>query len=228
MSIWWLVGGLLLFAAAAGVVLASRLRIKLYLSRQEKNDDLYMEIHALFGLVKRKVQVPKIAFKGWEKGWDIKTKSMNVHQPEKAEGNKELLTREKIRDWFDRFASFIENVPDYFGWLKETIAKFRCTGFSWNTHIGLGDAPETAMSVGAVWAIQSSLCGGMFHYLPLAEGTRPQLAVVPQYNELTFTTEVVCRLEIRVGTLLVAGMTLANRLLRMRKEQARQGSLTEA
>ncbi len=91
-----------------------------------------------------------------------------------------------------------------------TLCRFHCTELTWETRIGAGDAPETAVSTGAAWAVKSAMLAVI--YRAVAFDIRPLVSVTPKYNQIEFATEFSCRLKVRVFSLLASMSLLLKRL----------------
>ncbi|MNY41936.1 hypothetical protein D3C86_1767840 [compost metagenome] len=98
--------------------------------------------------------------------------------------------------------------------MKQTMAKVECTELKWITRVGLGDAPETAITTGTIWAIKSSLLGFSMPYVKLT--AKPRVDVVPQYNEKQFATEFHMVNRIRVWYAVTAGIRLVYRAAKVK------------
>ncbi len=98
--------------------------------------------------------------------------------------------------------------------MKQTLAKVECTELKWITRVGVGDAPETAITTGAIWGIKSSLLGFSIRYVKLT--AKPRIDVIPQYNEKQFSTEFRFAGRIRVWFVVVAGVRLLVRAAKVK------------
>ncbi|MGZ9586865.1 DUF2953 domain-containing protein [Paenibacillus marinisediminis] len=94
------------------------------------------------------------------------------------------------------------------GLLEKTEIKH----FIWDTELGLGEAPHTAIGSGVIWSIMSYATGTLTHILKFT--VMPSLDVIPRYNELAFSTRVVCISRIRVVHSIGAAYLLITRLMR--------------
>ncbi|RTE10505.1 DUF2953 domain-containing protein, partial [Paenibacillus whitsoniae] len=80
--------------------------------------------------------------------------------------------------------------------------------------VGLGDAPETAITTGAVWGIKSSLIGFGARYVQMT--AKPMVNVVPLYNQKQFATELHMKGRIRMWWVLKAGIRLVVRAAKVK------------
>ncbi|KIL38091.1 hypothetical protein SD70_28710 [Gordoniibacillus kamchatkensis] len=203
-SLWLLV--IVLLAAAIAVVLGSRIQAELVVSRFHSNDRITVDVQGLFGLLRYRIHVPMINFRNLYDGFTFRKKTDDAVKAT-AEGASEVhLTRERIMAYYERIRLLTKNVFNLQDWMKQTLHRIECTHFVWSTRVGIGDAPETAVVTGLVWGVKASLLRFMFGRISLK--TKPGIQVSPQYNMQTFSSELTCRLQIRVIHVLGAVMRL--------------------
>ncbi|WP_240343881.1 DUF2953 domain-containing protein [Paenibacillus sp. SYP-B3998] len=202
------------------VVMSSFIRGEFYFSRVKDNDTLSVEMRALFGLVRYRYVIPIIQFKGFGQGIMIKSEtvtksnSKSKSNAELKDAQKEHITKEKIISFYKKAKIALVNTLHLYDWMKMTLAKVECTELRWTTRVGVGDAPETAITTGAIWAIKSSLLGFGIQYIKLQ--TKPMIDVVPQYNQMHFDTELRAAGRIRVWFVLLAGVRLVVRAAKVK------------
>lgn len=203
-------------AAAALIVVAvalwySSIQLSVYFSRVESDDRFELSIRALYGLVRRKVNVPVIQFEGLLNGVTIKQKTGGFGADPDA---KERYDFERIRDMFRDFRILAENADDLQRWTRRLLARIRCTEMRWQTRIGIGDAAATAVVTGILWGLQSSALGFVARYFDWR--AKPELNVQPQYNRVMFNTELKCIAKIRLGNAIGAAIRLLLGILKVK------------
>jgi hypothetical protein len=206
----WILG---LIAVFVTLILMSLIRIRVLFTRQQQEDDnLVVNIKALFGLVRLRYEIPVIKLS--------LTDDLNVKTDDKSKTVETLthkhknITPMKIITFFKRNFKIVTNVFGFRDWLQGTLRHVKCTKIRWSTNIGLGDAPDTAVTAGIVWGLKTSLLGYVFKYIAL--DTRPELAVNPQFNRTQFTTELLCIVKFRLGYAIFAGLLLIVRILKVK------------
>lgn len=210
MTFTYLLLMLLVAAAVVTVLLMSRIHIEVDTSRVKKHDRFTVNIRALFGLFKYRVFVPMIDFRNLSDGIFIKKKTSFSAIANSDNAGELQVTRERIIEYYERARLLIKNVFDLTGWMKESLCHLECTQFRWLTRIGIGDAPETAITTGIVWGIKSSLLGFALPHIVMK--TKPYVQVAPQYNLQHFSTELICKTQIRVYYAMLAGFRLLPRI----------------
>lgn len=188
---WMLAGG----AAVAIALLASKVSFELFYSRVKDNDRLYIYCKAVYGLIQYRFEVPVIAFKGFKKGVMLKEEHVNERGDSLlGEGTAEI-NKDKVIQYFKKAKIFVEATYHMRDWLYDTMSKVTCTQLKWSTRIGLGDAPETAITTGIVWTLKSSLLTFMFTHIKRCGN--PDIQVIPDYRQTVFTTELMWKGQMR-------------------------------
>ena len=185
-----------------------------YFSRVKDNDTLTVEMKALFGLIRYRYSVPIIEFKGFAKGIMIKSEHVDDNKSVLKDETKDHVTKEKIMEFFKKANIALMNTLHFYDWFKQTLAKVELTELKWVTRIGVGDAPETAITTGAIWGIKSSLIGFGIKFIQLK--TKPRIEVVPQYNEPQFSTEMRVGGRIRLWHVMFSGVRLIARAAKIK------------
>jgi hypothetical protein len=187
---------------------------RVQLLRVKDNDTLSMEMRALFGLIRYRYVIPIIQFKGFTKGILIKSETITKSSSKLKDESKDHITKEKILDVYKQAKEALVHTLNLNDWMKQTLARVECTDLKWITRVGVGDAPETAITTGAIWGIKSSLLGFSIRYVKLT--VKPQIDVIPQYNEKQFATDFRFAGRIRVWFVVVAGIRLISRAAKVK------------
>lgn len=202
MHVWvWII---LVIVLVGLVVLLSDVQTRFFVSRVKNNDHVSIQIKALFGLVRYKIEIPIIKFKGIEQGIAVKAEHAKTNTQGPIDELFKKVTMDKITETYRHAQLLLANFFNFSKWLTQTLTHIRCVQLRWNTWIGLGDASDTAVSTGIVWALKSSLLGFALRHIQL--DTTPKLQVIPQFNRMQFSTELLCIFNIRLGYALVAGL----------------------
>ncbi|ANE48009.1 hypothetical protein SY83_18845 [Paenibacillus swuensis] len=199
------------------IVLMSSVHIHLRVSRILNDDRIVADARALFGLITYRYEVKNMDFKGFKKGIQVKQEQQNPLKKGKESGGK--VDKDLVKKYYDKFKIMLQHITDLFGLGRKILARVRVTEFRWRTTVGLGDAVETAMTTGLVWALKGTLSGFALKYVRLIK--RPELSVWPVYNKPHFTSELECRAQVRIGVMMYYGVILLTRITKERK--AKQG-----
>ncbi|SDN88838.1 Protein of unknown function [Paenibacillus sp. yr247] len=196
------------------VVLFSFIRGEFYFSRVKDNDTLSMEMRALFGLIRYRFVIPIIQFKGFTKGIMIKSEKVGKTSSKLKDETKDHITKDKVLSFYKTAQEALVHTLNLYDWMKQTLAKVECTELRWITRVGVGDAPETAITTGAIWGIKSSLLGFSIRYVNLI--AKPRIDVIPQYNEKQFSTEFRFAGRIRMWFAVFAAVRLLARAAKVK------------
>lgn len=201
-------------AAVVILVLSSSIKCRLTLLRRHADDEIVVDVHAMGGLIKQRVSIPVLKLSNWVNSVQVTTEVVDKTNNNLEQGLKGSITIEKIRKAYSDVNLLLEHCFQFHKWMLDTLKQVHCAKLYWKTNVGLGDAAETAMATGLVWSLKSSLLGFVFQFIQL--DTRPQLMVVPQYNEWAFATEIICIAKIRIFYILLSGIRLLVRILRVK------------
>jgi hypothetical protein len=210
----WLWLLLIAFIILFAIFVSSNISGEFYFSRAQNNDQLVVEAKALFGLIRFRFEVPIIKFKNFAEGILIKAEAVNKTNSALVGKEKQHITKDQIIDFYHKGKLLLQNTLNMYGWMKETLCRVQCTKFIWTTRVGIGDAPETAITAGIVWGIKSSLAGFILQYFSLR--TKPRLSVIPQYNQPQFIMELSFAGKIRVYHAIWAAFRLFSKIIKVK------------
>jgi len=198
---------LLLLAVAASY---SHVVIRGHVTRKGADDNADFEVTALYGLLRYHMKVPVVLFEN--QGVKLKAKTagpmVGVSETE-AEIDKNMIER-----FFDRMMDFLRFTRDLTGLAKHLISRVKLTELRWTTDVGTGDAVSTAMATGLAWSVKTTVTGVMSQLVRLR--TNPHLAVAPHFNSTKFETALAFEAQMRLWHLLLAGIRLFGRILKVK------------
>jgi len=204
---WWIVALIVLLLVA--VALVSELRVKLAYFREGEDDEVDIDIKALYGLVRFRYKVPTIQLKPKLDGFRMKIKQQHTGQEPVVE-----FTREEIETFIRKVRKLLAHMKEYKDWLAGTLHHLHLTEMRWETRFGNGDAPETGLSAGVLWSLKSAVVGYASRWVTLAE--RPSLRVTPVFGRPCFRTEARLCMHTPIYRLVVVGAMLMYRVVRKR------------
>jgi hypothetical protein len=208
--VWWTIAAGI--AAMALCIWFSSITATFTFHRVLNDDRLAFKIRALFGLVRYQYIIPSIQFRGLFDGVMIKTKANTSGT--KAEQDHQQIDLPKINEFYRTGKRLIQHAEGFSDWLTAVLTDWRCIHLRWHTHIGLGDAPDTAVAVGLAWGAKCSLLHYALNHVQLQ--TQPDLAVIPQYNRNHFSTNLLVIGRIRLGNALIDTAFLLWRIWKVR------------
>ena len=208
----WLCIGIGIIALVA-VVLVSHFEVKGVHIYEADRQNIHYNIRALFGLVRLKLSVPILNFKGFHEGIVLGTKVDKVNANEETD-MKEQITPQRAKDIYDHMKLLLRNVDDFSAWLSSSLARVKCEELRWHTAVGTGDAASTAVVSGLLWGVKSSCIAFLSQRICLV--TAPQLNIRPEYNAAGFSTELVLILRIRHVEIVRSAWMLLLRIMRVK------------
>lgn len=206
---WWLfVIGLLLLAAL--LVLFSVIRVRVWTMRSGENndDEIEVSVSALYNLVRYTVRVPVVQLKPIVQGIALKVHSKKSGGASK----KEEYTLPEARRTMDKIRTLLHHMNHYKDWLAGTLHHIHVTKLHWETRVGLGGAPETALSSGVLWSMKGTVIGQISRWVKLDRS--PEIIVEPVFQQSMFHMKTDVRIRVRVVRLLVSVLALAARVVR--------------
>jgi hypothetical protein len=210
--IWvWIIAAVILVVVIA---LSSSIKCRLTIIREEQNDEIVCDVHGLYGLVKRRLVIPIIKFKNLVEGVEVKADFIDKKEQQLVSVKEDKITSRSIKESFDNMLTLLKNCFGFHKWLVDTLSHVRCTRLEWTTHVGVGDAPETALVTGMIWGLKSTMLGFVFRFIKLE--ARPAIHVVPRYNKAEFSTNVLVILQIRFIYVTAAGFHLLYRIIKIK------------
>ncbi|HEY0827376.1 MAG TPA: DUF2953 domain-containing protein [Bacilli bacterium] len=196
------------------VVVNSFIVVRFFFTRDHQDETLLIDGKALFGLIRYRYKMPYFIFKGMEEGILVQSEVINRNDNELKAVGQEKINKHKVLEIYYKTRRLITHVFGFTQWLTQTMCHLRCTKLQWKTNVGTGDAAETAVTIGLVWGLKSSLMSVALKYMCF--DVKPMLAVNPQYTKAHFSTELACVVKIKLGFAMLSGMMLIYRILRVK------------
>lgn len=183
--------------------------------RKETDDCFIIDTTALGKIIRYRLTIPVAELTSRTKLPWIKseiesrageTESQTVKEQEKTRAWLMLAVKQP-REVHAKIYQVLDLVHDYSDFMRWITRKIRFERFHWVTRIGLMDAPETAIAAGMCWAVQSYIATTLWHK-HYHVTSRPQLKVIPMYNQDLFQVDFECIFNVRLGHIIYAGIRL--------------------
>ncbi|MFC5531697.1 DUF2953 domain-containing protein [Cohnella yongneupensis] len=183
MAFWlWVVIGVI--AIALIVALASRIRIRVRYSRSGRLDQLVVIVQALYGLFHYQFVLPSIVISGLNIIYrERKVGGIATIREEKK--NKRKLGIGTMRRYWRSYRAIQLSTRKFTKWLRTTMKKVECTRWRLDFRVGTGDAAQTAVLTGLLWAVAGCASGVAGQFIRLA--TKPQSRIEPNYSATEFS-----------------------------------------
>ncbi len=85
------------------------------------------------------------------------------------------------------------------------LAKTKLRHFKWSTMLGLPEAGQTGMATGLLWVIKSNAVSHLYRALN-RPAPRPELAVMPVFNDRALQVHFDCIFSLRSGHIIYTGL----------------------
>lgn len=188
-----------------------RVRFEVGYYRKGKDDQLKVEMTALWGLVRYKTEVPVIDMDQYFLKPFLKLEADIegvVSHPVDETG---MIVKVPVAVILRKLPIYLKNGISYLNRYQSALRRFcksiRCHRLSWKTTIGLGDPAFTGMATGAVW----SLKGFVYRVFRSNVGYMlkpPEFSVVPCFNDTCFKLDFNCIFDMRIGHIIIAGIQI--------------------
>jgi hypothetical protein len=217
----WVILGVLVIVLV--LILFSWISAKIRFTRATSRDRLLIQIRALYGLVRKTIEVP-IQYDSMLQGLIVEKNGAGAGTASQKSASADSHKGNAVTDTFTSALNTVKrSLPRILlrtDWLKDTMCRVHCTRFNWRSRVGLPGAVDTAIAAGIGWGIKSSVIGFMFQYIRL--DVKPQVMIEPRYTETVFTTELACEVKIRFIHMLTAGIRFMVRVVKLKKPLRRR------
>ena len=207
--IWWYVVGALI--ALLSLLLFTRITFEVRYGRLHSDDRLIFHVRALFGLVRFRREISTVRFKNLLDGLILQQES-SLNGGLFQQQNDGQINLQKLRKAYRKFMILIRHTKGFSEWSKELLKQIECTRFIWTTRIGLGEAPLTAVAVGTLWSLKTTML--RFLLQRFKKSANPELKVIPEYRAEFFSTELSASWRMVLGKAVLGVPTLLLRILR--------------
>ncbi|MBJ6363476.1 DUF2953 domain-containing protein [Paenibacillus sp. GCM10012307] len=198
---------LLIVAASSEIVFTSQFL------RKSDNDHFVVRIHALYGMINYKLEIPLFRFKEGNIEFLQEKRNSYMIGENKNKGEHKVGVETVMRK-LDEARTLLRYTDHFTVWLRKTLSHVRIASWEWNTTVGAGDAVWTAMTTGMLWSAQTALLGVLSQFMRLT--VEPQTRVQPLYNQTYFSTEWSCIAKMSFGYAILAGLKLLVRIKKVK------------
>lgn len=97
--------------------------------------------------------------------------------------------------------ALVSELKFFHPFFQEFTRKLKVKKMKWETSIGLGDAADTAVLVGAIWSIKGIILSWMKSYVTFS----PRVHVYSNYQQISFQTTIECMVDLKAGHAIWTG-----------------------
>ncbi|MDQ0255022.1 hypothetical protein J2S74_002404 [Evansella vedderi] len=192
--------GILLLCMLLPLLFFIKMKVLINYSHNGQDDELSLQFRTL-GFIKYSVNLPLLAI-------DDETPSVVYEEKrQSALGEKDIkekFTLHRFLDDLKHFHRFLKHVVGFHTILRKFMQKMSIDKFLWESEIGTGDAALTGSASGLLWGIKGNTLGVISNYMNWK--TKPQISVVPQFQQMLLKTSFECMVSFRIGHAILAGL----------------------
>ncbi|MFB5763083.1 DUF2953 domain-containing protein [Paenibacillus medicaginis] len=198
--IWIVIAALIIIILA---VLLSRVKIHAEVLKQANNDYARLQVHMLYGLVRFQYELPSVVIDRFRKGiWVRLDRYVNVGE-DKADKEDAVVDKGMIEEMLHNIRLLLANTVSLKQWINKTVAHISLSHLEWTTKLGVKDCSQTAVLIGVVWALKSSVVGWTTGHVRY--DCAPALSVIPSWDERNyFSMNVVCSASISMAYVMIS------------------------
>ena len=189
---------------SAGLVcllIALKVQIRIIYVGQDYNQTLQLTLGLFNGRLRLNTR--------WPRGQKRRQSSLNLtrkrvafrYKPQPGTGGVGLLVQ------WRRLRPMIAAIGRSLGVLKSFLRWSVCTRLQWETGFGLDDYAATGLTAGLIWTGKGLLIGVLSRYLRINPGV-VRIAVVPQFGNTFYQSNLDCILETSLGHIIIAVLKL--------------------
>ena len=180
-----------LTAVAIAALVFLPVKVHLYYKHDGAEDNLHVEYRVFKGFLVRQINTSPAKMKG-----DKKSPSLALVGKLGS-----LFTKKEVS------SKAIDEKNSDEAWFIFLFKKVKVEEIEWRTDIGMGDAAETGVLTGLLWAVKGSIVS---YYKNKVGGLKKKhIVVVPHYERMLFATNVNCIFTMRLGHIMLAGLKKA-------------------
>lgn len=190
------------------IIIATRVQIDIHYSRQEQDDLLITELKAWYGLIKMRNETTVIAIEDDLSGVEYE---LEMETPQKQVNDQHFkVTPEESIQLSERLSNIAQKVHHLHAIIGRFFKRIRISKFVWQTRFGTGDAAQTGLLAGFIWAAKGNLLGllsSMFLF-----SAKPQLHVQPLFQGTVLDVNIQCMIHLRMGQAILTGIRMLRNL----------------
>lgn len=201
---------LLVFILLLLIGLFLPLRFRFYYLKKEKDDFISITWQVIPGIWGIKLEIPFIKISTaalWPMIKMVTKIAGEKGRPWMEKEQQEILGKVQLKRLGRSIILLLKNskkikkMGDWF------LSKISLRDFFWCTEIGTRDAAQTGILTGIFWSIKTFLYGYLQHQVKHV-GCRPQISVLPDFQQEKAFFQLNCIFEIRLGHIMIGGLKM--------------------
>lgn len=190
-------------------IMLSPLRVEVDFHHGKMKDQGTITFLGFWNLVRFRIKIPEIKWKGFDQGVEIETVS-TIQESETT------ITKDKIKRYRALSKKFIDRIDHFFRILRKFLRNITCEKFHWETLVGTGNAAETGTLIGVMWGTNMTLLSLLGKGIKWKEP--PVVQIYPAYAESAFEIKLHSIICFRIGHAILAITRLLLQFITNRRE----------
>ncbi|WP_374721278.1 DUF2953 domain-containing protein [Peribacillus tepidiphilus] len=186
------------------VISLTRLTVEVCYYHRQDNDQLTVTIRALFGIVKRKIDIPLIKIDDNSPTIIVEENVKKGTNKQKEQKDVKQITVEDFLNSLHDTKELISHIVGLHSIIKKFLQKVKVKRFEWNSKVGTGDAAATGTLTGAIWGAKSMIIGLLTKYLDFK--VYPVYSISPDFQKAISSTKFNCIFMFTIGNAILAGI----------------------
>ncbi|MGN1402611.1 MAG: DUF2953 domain-containing protein [Bacillus sp. (in: firmicutes)] len=185
------------------LLLLSTVTVHLKYVHHNQNDQLLVTVKALYGIYKKRVNVPVLN----KEGVDVKVVvEKDTEGSPDSEKKKERVTPEKTWNSVKNMAETVKETHNLFPLIKQFLKKIELRHFDLRVIAGTGDAAETGIVTGLIWTGMGVVQAMLYSFLTVV--CKPRIHMQPSFNRQQLVLEWSSIISFRFGNAILTVMKL--------------------
>ncbi|WP_158217573.1 DUF2953 domain-containing protein [Lottiidibacillus patelloidae] len=197
----WIASALIIFIL---IIILTKLNISIYYLHEQDNDHLGITMKAWYGLLSYNVNIPLMKVEENSPSLVFKKEKTERNSDKEKEEKDIKLTPTELLNKLKEAKEFLQKVIGFNKIIKKFLKHVELKKFQWDSHLGTGDASQTAIAVGLLWGVKGSIYGLLSNLLKVQ--TKPEVSIYPLFQMKTSQTRLQCMISFRIGHAIFAAI----------------------
>lgn len=185
-------------------------RVEVLYKRERQNDRGEVKIMIFGGLLRFKVNLSELKWKGLDEGVQVKGKMTGkaAKTPTGQKKERVQVNRRKLKVIRRNYMKILHRIDEFQQIMHWFLGKITCEKFVWHTRLGTGDAAEAGILAGLAWVIKWTLVGMLKNRIRW--NFTPQVEIAPEFNQAILETYFHSIIRFRIGHAILAMKRLSD------------------
>ena len=174
------------------LLMLTPVRLEVNYRREQQEDRAEVIVSFWFRWLRLRRIISDLNWQGWPEGVEVGTRGQRSIQ----------ISKDRLEQLKANTDRLVDLVPDFYRQLRRFLRHVHCTRFRWQTEIGTGDAMETGVLSGLLWAIKTNLYQLLSRWIDCE--APPAFAVRPNFTQSVLLISLESIIRFRIGHAIFA------------------------